>query len=443
MVTRLRRRFEAQTREYDAIAREYPHFRRNYLLGIVNGILYNSGLSFFNRTTIVPVFMQGLGAPSVLISLTSLFESLGWHLPQFFASKLIVHRSRKLPLYRAAAIVRLAGLCLAIVAALVATRTAPAIALLLFVLGFGLYSIAGGFAGIVFTELLAKTCPKEKRGSYFGWRQILSGITGFYLGVGVIRPIFAHMPYARNYMLAFGIGTALIAVSFFLFLQQKEPDQSSLPPRRTFRMQFTKARRILLVDHTFRRFVLYRALMMLWFAGVPFFMLFAKESLGARDAQIGFYISLEFAGSITANFLWGFISNRVGNRILLIVVCAMALLVSTAVILFGVGVLPAWAFGAIFFFGAAVDSGAGNGGINYALEIVPEGERPTYIGLMNTLLACALIVAALAATLRDLIGYTGLYAATGAVAIAALVMILRLPEPRRAVITRRVQRRPA
>ena len=90
---------------------------------------------------------------------------------------------------------------------------------------------------------------------------------------------------------------------------------------------------------------------------------------------------------------------------------------------------PCW-FVPLFFLSAAVDSGVGNGGINYALEIVPEGERPTYVGLMNTLLAAALGLAALAGGLRDIVGYQGLYTLTLVVALASLGMILRLPEPR-------------
>jgi len=419
----------------------YPHFLRNYWLGIANGVLFNTGLSFFNRTTIIPVFLSSLGAPSVLISLTALFEALGWHLPQFFASKFVVHKPLKLPLYGRAAVARVFGLLMAVGSTLLAVAQ-PLWAMLLFVVGYGLFALAGGFAGLVFTEILAKTCPKEKRGSYFGWRAILSGIAGLYLGVNLIRPIFTRFEFPHTYLIVFGIGTLLIAVSFYLFTLQKEPAQSDLPPKRTLRGQIAAARRILLVNHAFRRFVVFRALLMLWFAGIPFYMLFARDRLGATDAEIGTYISWEFAGLIVANLLWGFLSNRVGNRTLLIVVCVLAFLVSTAMLLYAMEAipLPAWSFGSIFFLSAAVDSGAGNGGINYALEIVPEAERPTYVGLMNTLLAAALIVAALAGWLRDEIGYVGMYVATTVVALASLVLILRLPEPRRGPVAMRMVR---
>jgi MFS family permease len=417
------------------IAADYPDFRRNYLLGIINGLLYNNGLSFFNRTTIIPVFLSMLGAPSVLISFTALFEALGWHLPQLFASKFVVHKPQKMPLYGMAAVIRVVGLSLAIVAAYLAASLSSFWVLTIFILGYGIFAIAGGFAGLVFTEIVAKTCPKEKRGTYFGWRAILSGIAGLYVGVGIIKPIFAGLGYPHNYFTVFSIGTTLIAISFYLFTRQREPLQSDLPEKRSLRLQLTRALEIFRADHAFRRFVLFRGLMMLWFAGIPFFMLFAKDRLGASEEQIGIYISWEFAGMIVANTLWGYISNRIGNRVLLIVGCSLGIVVSALLLLFdaGVALLPAWSFGAIFFLGTAVDSGVGNGGINYALEIVPEGERPTYVGLMNTTLAMALTLAAIAGSLRDIVGYTGLFMMTGCVALVSLVIILRLPEPRKRV----------
>lgn len=406
-------------------------FRYNYTLGIINGVFFNTGLSFFNRTTIIPLFMASLGAPSVLIALTSLAETLGWHLPQFFAARLIVHKPRKMPLYRNAGLVRIAGMMLAVASAWLVPTLGPGWCIVLFTLGFGLFSLSSGFAGIVFMEILAKTVPASKRGSYFGWRAILSGMIGLFLGVGVIQPIFSHFAYPDHYTVAFSIGLVLIGLSLWLFTKQREPAQTDLPPERTLAMQMATARRILRDDLRFRRLVVFRGLMMLWFSGLPFYMLFAKERLGATDVEVGLFISWEFAGLIAANVVWGYLSNRIGNRVLLLTICVLAAAVSVGAILFDVGALPTWAFGSIFFLSAAVDSGAGIGGINYALEIVPEGERPIYIGLMNSLLAGALILSALIGSLRDTVGYIGLFGVTAAVAVASLVLVLRMQEPRR------------
>ena len=431
MLQTMRRLVPRQSAEHAAIAEDYPGFRRNYTLGIINGVFFNTGLSFFNRTTIIPLFMSSLGAASILIALLSLAEALGWHLPQFFVSRLIVHKSQKMPLYRNAALIRLTGLTLAVLSALLVPTIGRDWGIAMFTVGFGGFALASGFAGLVFMEILAKTVPARKRGSYFGWRAILSGMIGLYLGVGVIRPIFNHFTYPTHYTIAFAIGLVCIAISFWLFVRQREPEQHDLPQARSMSDQLAKGRDIMKNDKRFRRLVILRAVMMLWFCGLPFYMLFAQERLSATAAEIGLFISWEFAGLIVANVLWGFLSNRIGNRVLLLVVCTLAIAVSLGAMLFDMTSLPTWSFGLIFFMSAAVDSGVGIGGINYALEIVPEGERPTYIGLMNSLLSGALILAAIAGSLRDVIGYIGLFGVTAAVALVGLVLVIRMPEPRR------------
>ncbi len=412
---------------------DYPDFRYNYLLGIVNGVLFYNGLSFFSRTTIIPLFMTALGSPGILISLASLFEVIGWHLPQFFASKFVVHRSLKLPLYRASAIVRVAGLLMVVLSAYLAGTIPHALALTLFMLGFCSFGIAGGFAGLVFTEVLAKTVPKQKRGSYFGWRAILSGAASLLVALLVVKPLFARYPFPTSFMISFSIGVVLISISLYLFMRQKEPPQDNLPPHRTMRMHFAKAGRILRNDPQFRRLVIFRSLLMLWYAGIPYYFLFATERLGFEKDVLGLFMSWESAGAMVASILWGYLSNRIGNKSLLVLVCGFAVVVSGALLLFHLSALPLWLFSGIFFLSAAVDNGAGTGGINYALEIVPEGERPTYVGIMHSLLATSLLLATLGGVVRDVIGYQGLFILTGVIAVASFIMILRMPEPRHTV----------
>lgn len=431
MLQLLRRLFRISAADDAMIVEGYPDFRRNYTLGIINGVFFNTGLSFFNRTTIIPLFMASLGAPSILIALVSLAETLGWHLPQFLASRLIVHKPQKMSLYRNAALLRVTGLVLAVAAAWSITYLGKGWGVTLFTMGFGMFALASGFAGLVFMEILAKTVPATKRGSYFGWRAIISGVIGLFVGVGVIKPIFAAFDYPFDYAVCFAIGLVLVATSFWLFLRQREPVQSDLPAKRSFADQYAKARSIMRNDLRFRRLVIFRSLMMLWFSGLPFYMLFAKERLNATGEEVGLFISWEFAGVIAANIVWGFLSNRIGNRVLLVTVCTLAAFVSLAAALFDASIFPTWTFGLIFFFSAAVDSGSGIGGINYALEIVPEGERPTYIGLMHSMLAGALIIAAITGSLSDVIGYVGLFTVTGIVAVIALIIAIRMPEPRR------------
>ena len=410
---------------------DYPHFTTNYRLGIANGVLFNTGLSFFHSRTIIPDFLNRLGAPSIVIAATSLFETIGWHLPQFIASHYVVHRALKMPLYRMAAIIRMLFVCVAIAAPLLYGLIPESWVLTMFVLGFGAFALAGGFAGLVFMELVAKTCPPHKRGSYFSWRAVLGNITAAILGVAVVGPIIGAMAFPHQYVTLFVIGAVVIAVSFYVFALQKEPPTRDLPPQRSMRQHVGHARSIFNQDHRFRKLVVLRGLMMVWLAGTPFYFLFARERFGFHETEIGWCIAAELGGSILANIVWGYISNRIGNRILLVIASVIATLLSVALLLFDFGLLPWWLFFGVFAVSASAESSAGTGGINYTLEIVPEGERPTFVGMMNTLLALACGVAVLVGGLRDVIGYTGLFGFTTAIGIAALVLAVQLKEPRK------------
>lgn len=411
----------------------YPHFRRNYILGIANGALFDSGMVFFGRTTVIPAFMATLHAPAVLISIASLLMSIGWHFPQLFAAPFVAHRRHTLSIYAWACVVRMTGVIVAIFGAVQAENGDPTGAIWIFLAGFALYAFSGGFAGLIFLEIVAKTCPKERRGTYFGWRAILSGIAGLFIGVNVIDPVVRGAGGEHPFTTLFTIGAVLIALGFGVFIAQREPDVEVRPVERTVREQLREAWRVLRTDHAFRRFVLFRSLVMLWLAGVPFYILMAQDLMGVGEEHIGIFTSWEFAGLVVSNFVWGAISNRVGNRLLLLISCSLGLVVSVVGVLVATGavVIPIALFGSIFLTSAAVDSGTGTGGINYAFEIIPEGERPTYVGVMNTTLAIALALAACAGVVRDIAGYTGVYILTGTIAITSLVLVIRMPEPRK------------
>src|SRR5437763_12125699 len=74
--------------------------RRNFRLGVTNGVLYGLGTYFISRSTVIPSFFSHLTHSSALIGLVSQFESIGWYLPQFIVASFVVHLPRKLPLYR-------------------------------------------------------------------------------------------------------------------------------------------------------------------------------------------------------------------------------------------------------------------------------------------------------------------------------------------------------
>src|ERR1035438_1383889 len=86
---------EPTPQEAKFLALSAKNERRNFRLGVTNGVLYGLGTSFISRSTIIPSFFSHLTNSSALIGLVSQFESIGWYLPQFFAATFVVHRSEE------------------------------------------------------------------------------------------------------------------------------------------------------------------------------------------------------------------------------------------------------------------------------------------------------------------------------------------------------------
>ena len=68
---------------------------------------------------------------------------------------------------------------------------------------------------------------------------------------------------------------------------------------------------------------------------------------------------------------------------------------------------------------------------NFLLELVPEYERPLYMGVSNTLIGIAMVLSGLVGGLADLLGFAGVFGATLILLVIAYQLASGLPEPRR------------
>jgi len=409
----------------------YPqHFKHNYILGILNGIFYNVGLAFINRTTIIPAFLSQLTKSSFLIGIASLSESLGWYLPQIFVAKFIVHKPRKLPLYNTAALFRSSGLIGLTVLTFVLGNRYPAALLYGFLFMLGIFALTGGVSGPSFMDIVGKAIPAEKRGSFWGWRITVSATTSAILGWAVINSILGSYPYPLNFGISFAIGAALMTTGMLIFSAVKEPLEPTIEEPRTLTEHFETSKAVILQDKRFKRFFFCRLLAGCWMMGVPFYVIFARTALHFREEQLGTFITYEAGGYIVSNLLWATLSNRVGNRIVLRLVSVVMLVAPTLVLIYSYLPLNTSFYGLIFFSVGATDSGLGIGGLNYIIEISPEHDRPTYIGLLNTFLALTLLSAGLGGIIVDTFSFTALYSTVLVIALLVVVTTLKLDEPR-------------
>jgi MFS family permease len=95
--------------------------------------------------------------------------------------------------------------------------------------------------------------------------------------------------------------------------------------------------------------------------------------------------------------------------------------------------------GLVFLVSGIANDGSNIAGMTYMLEIVPEAERPTYIGLANTTLGLVTFLPVLGGWLIARISYSGIFGVGLAFALLGLAASLRLTEAD-AALARRSQR---
>jgi MFS family permease len=147
-----------------------------------------------------------------------------------------------------------------------------------------------------------------------------------------------------------------------------------------------------------------------------FLVVYAAQAWNLPDAEAsGFMIAWQ-VGLTLANLFFGFLSDRKGHKLSL-EICF--LLSALALVLAIIAPSPMWFF-AVFFLSGAVSAGTFISGISIVYEFTEAENRPTYIGLANTIPGVVVSVAPLiggwlagATSYRSMFVYSAIIGAAG------------------------------
>jgi hypothetical protein len=192
---------------------------------------------------------------------------------------------------------------------------------------------------------------------------------------------------------------------------------------------------------TFRRFLLVRILLIMTRLVDPFYPVFALEVLGAPASMVGFYLSAMMLARILANLLWQRIERTRGPYFLirassfltaltpLLAVALPWLMRWAGFTVASHGLLPAYLFTGVFALAGGSESGRGIGLSTVMLDIAPEEERPSHIGLMNTVLGLVSLLPIVSGAIIDRLGFEPVFAAATALLLVGFLATLGLRTP--------------
>lgn len=438
------------------------HFRRNFLLGVLNGTLVNFGLAFVDPFTVIPVFITRAGGSSVLVGLAAAVYGAGWFLPQVFVSRYAETRHRVLNIYRVVSVFRVAAwVSIVGVVFLVDASNANLFVWSVIILMFA-NTICAGIGGVPFLEVTSKTIPAEKRGHFFGMRRLLGGLLGILAGLvvsvvvgGGDKAVWASSwlyrsaekmvaaigwsghPFPYNYGILIAHGAVLSAIGLVMFGMIREPKAKVVHALQPLGDHLRSGCRLLVERPNYRLFFVVRICWQFTSMAFPFYAAYAYSVLQFSEASVGVFVSIWISSGVFSNYVWGKLADFKGNRIVLVLTALISLIPPLVVlmVIHNGGGRDGWVFWLLattFVINGAARSGRFISNMTYLLEFAPEERRPLYVGFMNSLSFPFMLSPALGGVIVDAFSYQTLFVVSMVFAVVSVFLSIRLVEPRTA-----------
>jgi MFS family permease len=402
--------------------------RHNFVALGLDYSCYIVAMSFASPATILPAFAAHLGASNVAIGAIPAVLMLGWFLPSLFTAHHTERLPRKLPfVLRYTIWERLPLPALAAVAWFVA-EPFPALAL---VLVFGLLLVMTGTGGALmpaWMDIVGRAIPTTLRGRFFGVANV-AGSAGGLAGSALIAFILSTVSPPRSYALCFLAGTVFVVASYLALARVLEPAGPVTSAPHALGAYLRRMPALLRRDRNLFWFLVARGAGMLGGMATGFYTVYALRVLVAAEWRVGTFTTLLLAGQVVGNLGLGWLADRVGHRVVLIV--GLGCLAAGNALAAGAGSVPALepVFALLGAYNASIHISART----ILLELADEGERPTYIGLTNTALAPFTFGAPIAAgVMVDWLGFGVVFTLAAAMSVVGLALLWTLVhEPRR------------
>jgi MFS family permease len=384
-------------------------------------------MAFFSTSTIVPAFLSKLGAGNTLIGLLPALITIGYNGPGIF----VAARTARLPRARAwlfpvAIMERVPLLLMGICAYFISGHSAL---LLTFLILFGIHAFTLGLNQPAYSLVISKSIPELWRGRLYGFAGLAGGICGF-----AVLPITGYLLRGAGLKLQHGFAWCFIIGALIEFASViplgfvREP-RSEPPELGTEGEDETIGLRSIWLDNPgFRRFIWAQGLFSVWMIALPFYLMDGIRRLHISGPEIGIYAA---TGVIVAAFggpLCGLLSDRHGNRLVLLVTVAAGALAS----LYAMAAPGPALLNVVFGLSSFAVAGAGLASFNITMEFAPTDKHvPHFNAFYNLAMAPVRSLSLVAGGLiSQNFNYEPVFMISAGAAVLSVVLTWQILEPR-------------
>jgi predicted MFS family arabinose efflux permease len=355
--------------------------RRNFIAGLWHGVFLALGVSLTQPTTVISAFVADLTGSTVWVGGLSTVLTVAGALPQLFVARWIESRPLKMPYLLTAIYLRVSSWgILAWLIYAIGVQHPTTLAWILIGMLIIFYA-GGGIGNIPYTDIIGKIIQPDRRGAFFGGIGALAGPLSVAAAL-IAQQILARMAYPNNYALLFGLAAIGLAIASLGFWAIREPSASeaerSIPSWREYWKD------LLVASLRLKMLIVAQVLTGFSLMALPFYVVYAREQLGAPAEAVGWFLLAQVSGGVLANLVWARMVDQSGSRRMLFFCATTSTL--TPLLAIGLAHIDWLALLPVFFLAGAIFNGRKVGFQSALLELAPAAERATYAALNAVLI---------------------------------------------------------
>lgn len=348
------------------------NLKRNYIVNLLYGLFGTTGFRLFFAPTFVPKYIKTLSGSNIVVGSLQAVGSLMHIITLIFAVKVAETDRVKNRVIIVGSSMRIQILFMALAGFFLNAR----LNLIMFFIFYAMFNLLIGIQNVVYNMLMSKIIPINVRGTFSGIRDFLGGLTAFFVARQA-SVMIAGIPFPQSYAWTFLVAFILTSIGIVFFAASKEPKTpTAYPPTPPIRQLFKEMAKLLRDDRSFRNFVIVRAVASASMIGMPYYILYAAESLNLQFSDVANITAYLFIAETIFTLIWGRLADRFGFR----AVFLLGLTFMTSAVLFLIFIPPSLILFRLVF--ACVGAGMGGfmmGSNNLVLEFGTMTDRPRRI----------------------------------------------------------------
>ena len=290
---------------------------RNYVIGVLNGSFNEITKSLLNPNLVLAAFVYEMTGSIILVGILAAINETAAFFPQLYVSSLIEHKKLKKHMFIGAFLIRLSVLILITSLLFITKHDSNNIIIYLFLLLFLIYRVFRGSEFIILWDILSRSISPQRLGGFIGIRSFFSSIVTMVTGFFIVQPILSLIPSTRNYFILALLTLLVMLIDLIVFTFLKEVPVEKPPKKRVLKKTISGSIEHLKTSKNYQRLFLLRLLYRYTIVSLAFFIPYAIEELGIIGMS-GVFLGTIQASKLLFSTVWGTISDKKGNKIVLI-----------------------------------------------------------------------------------------------------------------------------